>query len=99
MLRLESSEMPAEKSAILEQAEAWVRDRLEGVDLRAHGWPHTHRVRSNIRILAQAEGVDPFMAELAALLHDVGRTLPGPENEHGARSAVLVEPFLAELPI
>ena len=40
--------------------------------------PHRSRA-ANIRILARAEGVDPFLAELAALLHDVGRTQPGPE--------------------
>jgi uncharacterized protein len=91
--------MPNQKSAILKEAEAWVRGRLEASDHRAHGWPHTRRVRGNIQILAQPEGVDPFLAELSALLHDVGRTLPGPENEHGARSAILVEPFLAELPL
>lgn len=91
--------MPDEKDTILDQVVVWVRDRLETSNQRAHGWPHTSRVRRNIRILAQAEGVDPFLAELAALLHDVGRTLPGPEEEHGARSAVLVGPLLAELPL
>ena len=64
---------------------------------RAHGWLHTDRVRANIRILAHAEGVDSFLAELAALLHDVGRTQPGPEAEHGARSAAMAEPLLEDL--
>ncbi len=91
--------MQAQRSAILAQIEVWVRDRLESSNERAHGWPHTTRVRSNARILAQAEGVDPLLAELAALLHDVGRTQPGPENEHGARSAAMIEPLLAELPL
>jgi HD superfamily phosphodiesterase len=40
-----------------------------------------------------------MLAELAALLHDVGRTQPGPEDEHGARSAALAEPLLASLPL
>jgi HD superfamily phosphodiesterase len=48
-------------------------------------------------VLAQAEGVDPSLAELAALLHDIGRSQPGPEAEHGARSAALAAPILAEL--
>ncbi len=88
-----------EKGTILDEVELWVRDRLEGSNQRAHGWPHTSRVRRNIQLLARAEGVDPFLAALAALLHDVGRTLPGPEAEHGARSADLIKPLLAELPL
>jgi uncharacterized protein len=87
------------RGTILEEVEVWVREILQASNQRAHGWPHTSRVRRNIRILAQAEGADPLLAELAALLHDVGRTLPGPENEHGARSAALIKPLLAELPL
>ena len=74
-----------------------MRRRLEAEGKIAHGWLHTERVRGHIRILALAEGVDPGLAELAALLHDVGRTQPGPESEHGARSATMAEPLLAEL--
>jgi HD superfamily phosphodiesterase len=72
---------------------------LEASQQRAHGWPHTDRVRRIVQILADAEGVDPFLAELAALLHDVGRTQPGPEQGHGARSAALAEPLLEGLPL
>jgi uncharacterized protein len=83
----------------LSTVESWVRAELEAAKKRAHGWLHTNRVRHNILILAPAEGVDPFLAELAALIHDVGRTQPGPENEHGARSATLAAPVLAALPL
>jgi uncharacterized protein len=89
----------ANSSAALAHVEAWVRGILEANHRRAHGWLHTVRVRANIRRLARSEGVDPFLAELAALLHDVGRTEPGPETEHGARSADLAAPLLAELPL
>ena len=87
---------PAEELA-LAKLEAWVRQTLEADRKRAHGWLHTDRVRASIRILAETEGVDPFLAEAAALLHDVGRTQPGPETEHGARSASMAEPLLEEL--
>jgi HD superfamily phosphodiesterase len=89
--------MSVEKASVLAEVEAWVRQRLDGSRSVAHGWPHTDRVRNHILILACAEGVDPFLAELAALLHDVGRSQLGPENEHGARSAAMAEPLLAEL--
>ncbi len=81
----------------LAELETWVRETLEASMSLAHGWLHTDRVRANIRILARAEGVDPFQAEAAALLHDVGRALPGPEAEHGARSAMMAEPLLQKL--
>lgn len=85
------------REAVLAELEAWVRRTLEVDRKRAHGWLHTDRVRANIRILAKAEGVAPFLAEASALLHDVGRTQPGPEQEHGSRSASMAEPLLEEL--
>lgn len=91
--------MSQDRETALLGIEAWARETLEAGQQRAHGWPHTDRVRRNIRILASAEGVDPFLAELAALLHDVGRTQPGPEQEHGIRSAALAEPLLEALSI
>lgn len=55
------------------------------------------RVRHTAVVLARAEGIDPFLAACAALLHDVGRSVPGPEAEHGKRSAELAAPLLAAL--
>jgi uncharacterized protein len=91
--------MSATQQTVLATVEAWVREKLEAGNSVAHGWLHTDRVRHHIRTLAAAEGVDPLLAELAALLHDIGRTQPGPEDEHGARSAALAEPLLASLPL
>ncbi len=91
--------MGMERQAALDRAEAWVREILDANTKRAHGWLHTDRVRCNIRVLAPAESVDPFLAELAALLHDVGRTQAGPEAEHGARSAMMAAPILEDLPL
>ena len=91
------SPVQKEKRAVLAELEGWVREILEAGMRRAHGWLHTDRVRANIRILAHAEGVDSFLAEVAALLHDVGRIQPGPEAEHGARSATIAEPLLEDL--
>ena len=91
------SQVRGENQAALAELEAWVRKTLEADRKRAHGWLHTHRVRASIRTLARAEGVDLFLAEAAALLHDVGRTQPGPEAEHGARSASMAEPILETL--
>ena len=91
--------MTAERLATLAAVETWSREKLQGHDSVAHGWLHTERVRRQAAILARAEGVDPTLAEMAALLHDVGRTQPGPEEEHGARSAAMAAPFLEGLPL
>lgn len=89
--------MSAENQAVLDAVEAWVRETLDANKKRAHGWLHTDRVRRNVRVLARAEDVDLFLAELAALLHDIGRTQPGPESEHGIRSSDMAAPLLAKL--
>lgn len=86
-----------DRQAVLDTVESWVREKMEQAPSTAHGWLHTDRVRRQILVLARAEGVDLFLAELAALLHDVGRCQPGPEEEHGARSAEMAGPFLADL--
>jgi uncharacterized protein len=88
--------MPSRKD-LLHKVEAWARERLGEDGAVAHGWPHVERVRRNVRALALPEGVEPWLAECAALLHDVGRSVPGPEGEHGQRSAELAAPLLAGL--
>jgi uncharacterized protein len=65
--------------------------------MTAHGWMHVDRVRRMAIKIACAEGVDPWLAALAALIHDVGRTVPGPGSEHGLRSSELAAPLLGEL--
>jgi uncharacterized protein len=70
---------------------------LEAAPKTAHGWLHVDRVRRLAVRIARDEGVDPWLAALAALVHDVGRTAPGPGAEHGQRSAQLAEPLLAQL--
>jgi uncharacterized protein len=50
--------------------EAAVRRRFAG-ESSGHDWWHTLRVTRLARRLARAEGADPQVCELAALLHDV----------------------------
>ncbi len=87
------------KANVLARVETWARERLDEPAETAHCWPHVDRVRRTAVLLAQAEGVDPFLAACATLLHDVGRAVPGPEAEHGVRSAELAAPLLDELPL
>jgi uncharacterized protein len=87
------------RTEALVQVETWARDLLEARPASAHGWLHVDRVRRLVVVIAQAEGVDPWLAACAALIHDVGRIVPGPESEHGLRSSELAAPLLAGLPL
>ncbi|HEU0079685.1 MAG TPA: hypothetical protein VFQ76_18650, partial [Longimicrobiaceae bacterium] len=59
-----------DRAAVLERTEAYVRERMQG-EGTGHDWWHVHRVRGAALRLAAEEGADPFVTELAALLHDV----------------------------
>lgn len=60
----------AADAALLARAEAFVRERCAG-DSGGHDFAHIRRVRALALRIARAEGADPLITELAALLHDV----------------------------
>jgi uncharacterized protein len=75
---------PAE---VLARTEAFVRGRLAG-DGSGHDWWHVHRVRQVALRLAREEGADPYVVELAALLHDVAdHKFHGGDETAGPRAA------------
>jgi uncharacterized protein len=55
---------------IIQKAEQFVQQQLEH-DHSGHDWWHIDRVRKLALDIAAKEGADPFICELAALLHDV----------------------------
>ncbi|PLR98934.1 HD domain-containing protein [Bacillus sp. T33-2] len=56
---------------MIAKTEAFVRDVL-GNDSSGHDWHHIDRVRKNaLHILAREQEGDPFIIEMAALLHDI----------------------------
>jgi uncharacterized protein len=55
---------------ILAEAETFARSVLTG-ESSGHDWWHIARVRSVAGTIAEAEGADRFVCELAALLHDI----------------------------
>ena len=64
---------------IIEQAEQFIRERL-GTDSSGHDWYHMDRVRRlSLEIARKEDGADLFIAELAALLHDI----PDPKLDGG----------------
>ena len=59
-----------DKNNMLQNAEKFVYDKLH-TDTSGHDWWHVVRVRNTARELAEKEGADQFICELAALLHDM----------------------------
>ncbi|TDL76905.1 HD domain-containing protein [Rhodococcus qingshengii] len=56
---------------IIKQSAAYVRSEL-GEDATGHDWYHVERVRRNaLHICHQEQAGDPFIIEMAALLHDI----------------------------
>lgn len=60
----------AEQARIVSATAEFVRGRIEG-EGSGHDWWHVHRVRTMALRLAREEGADPYVVDLAALLHDV----------------------------
>jgi uncharacterized protein len=55
---------------IIDQTEQYVRQKMEG-EGTGHDWWHVSRVRIVALNIAEKEGGDRFIIELAALLHDI----------------------------
>jgi uncharacterized protein len=59
-----------ERDQLLTVAETFVRAELAR-DSSGHDWWHIARIRALARTIAEREGADVFICELAALLHDL----------------------------
>lgn len=59
-----------DRAAVIERTQEYVRKRLQG-EPSGHDWWHIERVRRLALRLAEQEGADLFVVELAALLHDI----------------------------
>jgi uncharacterized protein len=68
---------------IIEQTERFVRNELSE-DATGHDWFHIERVRRNALHISREEKVgDPFIIEMAALLHDIPDEKLNESIEHG----------------
>nr|WP_191271941.1 HD domain-containing protein [Neobacillus kokaensis] len=84
------------KDNIIQQTEDYVRQQL-GEDATGHDWFHVDRVRrSALHICNVEQSGDPFIIELAALLHDI----PDEKlNENAESGQQKLESFLQSIPI
>ncbi len=63
--------MRLDSNQIIEKTEKYVQDFFQE-EATGHDWWHTHRVRKLALKIAKEEMADPFVVEMAALLHDIG---------------------------
>jgi uncharacterized protein len=80
------------RAQLLASARAHVRERLEG-DSSGHDWWHIDRVVRLARRLAEEEGADVFLCELAALTHDLADWKINPDE---ARALADLRGWLSE---
>jgi len=91
------SETVLSREEILRRTEAFIREQLDG-DSSGHDWWHIARVRVAAMSIGQAEQVDLYIVELAALLHDVadwkfhgGDDMAGPKAARAWLESLSVE--------
>jgi uncharacterized protein len=60
----------------------------------AHGMDHAERVAKLALHIAESEGYDPLEAQVAGLLHDMGRTVQEEEKGHGPAGVPLAGQLL-----
>ncbi|MBI9034299.1 MAG: HD domain-containing protein [Bacteroidales bacterium] len=63
--------MNSEQQLILDNVQLSVQQIMQG-EGSGHDWWHIHRVVNNTRRICKSESCDPFITELAALVHDIG---------------------------
>jgi len=63
------------------------KKRMLKVKGTSHAFDHIERVYKIATYLAKKEGADVEIVQIAALLHDIGRTLKEPHQKTGAKAA------------
>src|SRR6266705_7142624 len=84
------------ETEVLSQSYAEMERRFAGVDDLAHGWEHVNRVYTLALHIAEQEGANRFVVGMAALMHDLGRTVQANSTIHHADlSVALAKELLA----
>lgn len=71
-----------------------VKERFEIYHSLAHDFKHVYRVSKLAKQIAKAEGYDSLEAEIAGLLHDMGRTIKDLQDTHAHEGAPLARKLL-----
>jgi uncharacterized protein len=70
------------ETSVLAHIYAEVKRRFTAIDDLAHGWEHVNRVYRLALHIAEQEGANQFVVALAALMHDLGRTVQQDNTTH-----------------
>lgn len=85
-LRVTAAQMVALEAAVRDRLAEWP-PQWEGFHWPGYTYEHTQRVRALARTLAQAEGADRVVVDLAALLHDIAKPEGAGHAQVGAAEA------------
>lgn len=98
-----------ENKEILAEVEKLVRPYYHKLKLWGHGWKHILGVVKAAEVIAEIEGVDPVLCQVAAYCHDLGRieeeeknlvnTKPGSPSAHAVMSVEPTRKILAKVGI
>ena len=80
---------------LLAEVERSVEDCYHHFTDLVHGFEHVQRVYHLVLFLAEQKQADGVIVGMAALLHDLGCTPPGPTRSHAVRSAKRAKQFQA----
>src|SRR5439155_16099852 len=83
-----SMEIMQFEQEILANVYSEVERRFAGIDDLAHGWEHVTRVYALALHIAEQEGANRFVVAMAALMHDLGRTVQADSITHHADLSV-----------
>ena len=85
---------PDTQTTIQANVFAEVKRQFATIDDLAHGWEHVQRVYKLALFLAEREEADSFIVGVAALMHDLGRTVKDPTRHHAEISVILAREIL-----
>lgn len=78
----------------MEELEKQVEKLFEEYHFQGHDFKHVKRTSNLARMIAEAEGYDVREAEIAGLLHDVGRTVKNPKEPHAIEGVPIAKELL-----
>lgn len=87
-----------DKKKIIKKVEEYASKTMDSLNNEAHGFPHVDRVRKwALKIAKEEGGVDLFLLETSALLHDVGRVKESKTVDHYEAGEKIARKFLQKL--
>lgn len=75
-------ELTLDQSTVLAQVHEKIEQRFVHCYNLAHSWDHVNRVYKLAEYIAEQEGADQFIVNMAVLMHDLGHTVEPKGHEH-----------------